>query len=65
MDGEKIYKNNRGGQRPGAGRKSKGETLQINCRVKAEVKERLQQIAEQRGESITTVLEDLIMRESI
>ena len=53
----------RGGAREGAGRKSKGETLPINCRVKAEVKERLQEIAEQRGQSITEVIETMVMRE--
>ena len=57
--------NKRGGAREGAGRKSKGETQPINCRVKAEAKERLQEIAEQRGQSITAILENLIMRESI
>lgn len=53
----------RGGAREGAGRKSKGETTPLHVRVKTGVKERLLDIADKRGQSITAVLEDMIMRE--
>lgn len=53
----------RGGAREGAGRKSKGNTTPLHCRVKAEVKEKLQTIADQRGQSITEVIETMVMRE--
>lgn len=54
---------NRGGKRPGAGRKSKGDTTPICCRITTAAKERLQEIAKQRAVSITAVLEELILRE--
>lgn len=53
----------RGGARDGAGRKSKGNTIPLHCRVKAEVKEKLQKIADQQGQSITEVIETMVMRE--
>ena len=60
---ENTTQERRGGAREGAGRKSKGETTPLHCRVKTEVKERLLDIADKRGQSITAVLEDMIMRE--
>ena len=50
----------RGGARVGAGRKRKGDIAVLHCRIRIEAKERLQQIAQNRNTSITSLLEDLI-----
>ena len=65
MDGEKIYKNNRGGQRPGAGRPSTGRPAAMSFRFKDDVKEKLRQLAQARGTSATAIIEQLIMKEKI
>lgn len=49
-----------GGIRPGAGRKSKGQTEAFGCRMKVENKGYLKKLAEDRGVTVTEVLEDII-----
>lgn len=51
-----------GGIRPGAGRKSKGQTETFGCRMKVENKEYLKKLAQDRGVTVTEVLEDIIER---
>ena len=52
----------RGGVRPGAGRKSKGQTEAFGCRMKVENKEYLKKLAAERGITATEVLETIIER---
>lgn len=52
---------NRGGARRGAGRKSKGEVVSLNIKVKPEIKKKLQQMAVIKRKSITATLEDIIL----
>ena len=53
----------RGGSRPGAGRKSMGETAKnetIGLRIRPELKERLFQVAKERGISASELMARLI-----
>ena len=52
---------NRGGARRGAVRKSKGEVVSLNIKVKPEIKKKLQQMAVIKRKSITATLEDIIL----